>query len=837
MNFSLVIRLALRDWRAGELRLLLSSILIAVGTVTAISFFIDRLQSALVTESTTFLAADRVISGGQPIPEEFRRLASANKLAVVESMVFPSMVFAATESERNQLVSVKAVSNGYPLRGTLRTAQTPFGPSAPTDGLPAPGEVWLDARLFPALDVNLGDQVNVGYHSLEITGVLTSEPDRGGSIFDLGPRLLMRTADVPKTQVVQPGSRIGYRLLLAGDESSLETLYDSIEENLRPNYRWQSIRESSPSIGRALERAESFLLLGGLLAVLLAGIAIALSAHRYAKRHYDHVGVLKTLGTTPNSIQAGYFGILAVLGFVGVTCGLVLGLLLHLGIVGILQTYIPMDLPLPGMKPVWLGFATGFVCLMAFALPPLLALKQISPMRVIRRDLETTKISKALTYGFGAAGTIGLLIWYTESLFLTSMTLVGGTAVCLVFGVLATALLSGGRYVGMQAGSTWRLALAGLRRRYRENIAQIMIFGLAIMLLLILFLVRTSLIDEWRQQMPEDTPNHFVMNVTPNEVDAVQALLNEYSTYDGKLFPMFRGRIAAVNENPVAEYQRQFLYGQRSGPRLSSERNLTWSNDLANNNRIVEGEWWDSSNIGDTEQSLVSVEKDYADTWGLNIGDQLTFDLGGVPFTATIANTRTVEWDSLQPNFFLMFSPGAIQKVSSTFMTSFHLEPDKKKFLNTLLTNHPTITVLEIDELIQQVQSIISRVTQAVELVLLLVLGSGALVLVASIQASRDQRLKEHALIRTLGGTRRLIAGSLVSEFAILGAFAGIVAVFGAELTVYILERQVFELPYQARPWIWLLGPLIGVILVALVGYLGTRKLINTPPVTVLREL
>ena len=837
MSLTLIIRLALRDWRAGELRLLLTSILIAVGTVTAISFFIDRLHQALVSESTTFLAADRVISGGQPIPDAFRSLAIENNLSVVETLVFPSMVFASTKSERNQLVSVKAVSDGYPLRGTLRTAEIPFGPSSPNNSLPALGEVWLDARLFPALDVKLGDLVSVGYQSLEIAGVLTSEPDRGGSIFDLGPRLLMLMQDVPNTQVVQPGSRIGYRLLLAGDEPSLDALYSSIAEDLRPNYRWQSIRESSPSIGRALERAESFLLLGGLLAVLLAGIAVALSAHRYAKRHYDHVGVLKTLGTTPQSIQAGYFGILGVLGIVGVGFGLALGLALHFGLVSILQTYMPIDLPLPGMKPVWLGFATGFVCLMAFALPPLLALKNISPMRVIRRDIETTVTSKALTYGFGAAGTIGLLIWYTGNLFLTTVTLAGGTAACLVFGILATLLLRGGRYVGMQAGSTWRLALAGLQRRYRENIAQIMIFGLAIMLLLILFLVRTSLIDEWRQQMPENTPNHFVMNVTPTEVNSVQTLLNQYSTYDGKLFPMFRGRISAVNDTPVTEYQRNFLYGERSGPRLSSERNLTWSRDLANNNRIVDGQWWNSDKEKFSDEALISVEQDYAETWGLNIGDQLTFDLGGVPFTASIANTRTVEWDSLQPNFFLMFSPGAIEKIPSTFMTSFHLEPDKKKFLNTLLTNHPTITVLEIDELIQQVQSIISRVTQAVELVLILVLGSGALVLVASIQASRDQRLKEHALIRTLGGTRRLIAGSLVSEFAILGTFAGIVAVFGAEMTVFILERQIFELPYQARPWIWLIGPLIGMCLVALVGYLGTRKLINTPPITVLREL
>ena len=673
----------------------------------------------------------------------------------------------------------------------------------------------------------------VGYESLEITRVLTSEPDRGGSLFDLGPRLLMRVEDVPATRVVQPGSRISYRLLLSGDDAALKSLYESIEDELRPNYRWLSIRESSPSIGRALERAESFLLLGGLLAVLLAGISVALAAHRYAKRHYDHVGVLKTLGATPNAIQGGYLGVLAVLGTIGVVLGLLLGLLVHLGIVSALKAYLPVYLPLPGLRPVGLGFATGFICLMAFALPPLLALKRISPMRVVKRDLDTAATSKITTYGLGAAGTLGLLVWYTESLRLTLFALAGGFAVCVVFGLAATLLLRSGRAVGMQAGSTWHLALAGLTRRYRENVAQIMIFGVAIMLLLILFLVRTSLLDEWRQQMPINAPNHFVMNVVEDEVEAVQALLSKHSTYDGHLFPMFRGRVSTVNDVPVREYQRQFEFAERPGPRLSSERNLTWSDEIADNNRVVEGDWWEE---GD-DASLVSLEQDYADTWGVKVGDQLTFDLGGVSVTSEVANLRTVEWDSLQPNFFIMFSPGATRDIAATYMTSFFLEPDRKRFLNELLSKHPTITVLEVDELIKQVQSIIGRVTQAVELVLVLVLGAGALVLIASIQASRDQRMKEYALIRTLGGTRKLIAGSLASEFAILGAFAGIVAVFGAEITVYALESQIFELPYQARPWIWLIGPVIGTLLIVTVGYLGTRKLVSTPPVTVLREL
>lgn len=822
-----------RDWRAGELRLLLAALLVAVGTVSAITFFVDRLHQALLAESTSFLAADRVLSGSQPIPDSFRDGAISQGLVISDTLLFPSMVYAETSAARNQLVSVKAVSETYPLRGTLRIADEPFATDRPTESLPQRGEVWLDSRLFPSLGVALGDFVQVGYEKLKISRVLTSEPDRGGSFFDLGPRVLMRMADVPATRVIQPGSRIGYRLLLAGDDRALSDYREQFREQFLGKYRWQSIRESSPSIGSALDRAESFLLLGGLLAVILAGIAVALSANRYAKRHYDHVSVLKTLGATPGEIQWGYFGVLTVLGVVGVVLGLLLGTGIHLGIVQLLATYLPSNLPLPGTRPLWLGAATGFICLIAFALPPLLALKNISPMRAVRRDLSVTTTSGLITYGLGTCGALTLLVWYSNSLWLTFWALAGGFLVCLVFGIIATLLLRGGRLAGMQAGSLWRLALAGLQRRRRENVAQIMIFGLAIMLLLILVLIRTSLLDEWRQQIPENAPNHFVMNVTRDQVDPMQTLLEEHTDYEGTLFPMMRGRIEAVNEIPVRDYQRRNRSEDRGGPRLSSERNLTWTNEPPPNNKMITGSWW----AEDTQESLVSIEQGYAFGWGLRVGDELTFDLGGLKVVAKVANIRSVEWDSLRPNFFIIFSEAALANVPATYMTSFYLAPDRKRFLNDILSNYPTITVIEVDELINQVQQIVSRVTQAVELVLVLVLGAGALVLIASIQASRDQRMKEHALIRTLGGSRRLIAGSLASEFSILGLFAGVVAVVGAEITVYALESQVFEMAYQARPWFWLVGPLLGTLIVVTVGYLGTRSLISTPPATILRDL
>ncbi len=829
MNFSLIRRMAMRDIRSGEMGLLLIALVVAVGTVTSISLFVDRLHQALLLESANFLAADRQVSSSNPIPPEFRVEAEERELEVVQTMVFPSMVFVGDE---NQLVSVKAVESGYPLRGKLIVTDEPFARGAPTQDIPAPGEVWLDSRLFPALGVGLGEKIEVGLAELTVGRVLVAEPDRGGSFFDLGPRLLMNMADVPATEVVQPGSRIRYRMLLKGEESALEDLKENID--LGVNFRWVSIRESSPRIGSALDRAESFLLLGGLLGVLLAGIAVALSAHRYAARHFDHVAVLKTLGSTPKQILFGYLSILLLVGSVAIALGLAAGGLLHVAIVELLRSLIPVALPPPGMRPFFLGTATGLICALSFAMPAFMHLKDISPMRVIRRDIGVAPLSQWISYGAAAAGSVLLLVWYTKSLFLTMWTLVGALAVVIVFGTLALMLLKGSRIAGMQARSGWRLALSGLQRRRRENTAQILIFGMAIMLLLVLVLLRTALVTEWRAQVPENAANHFVMNIAADEVESVQKLIDEGATAGDFLYPMIRGRVTAVNGVDSKEYQEALPreWGD-DPPRLRSERNLTWIEEAPENNEIIEGAWWDP-NAGIAE---VSLERDYAEDFALKIGDMLTFDVGGQAFDARVSSIRSLEWESMSPNFFIILSPGALESFPATYMTSFYLERSEKRFLNTLLSSHPTITVIEIDALIEQVKSIVDRVTQAVELVLALVLASGCLVLFASIQASRDARMAEHALVRTLGGTRKLIGGSLFAEFLVLGAFAGVVAVVGAEVIVAVLQEQVFELDMRAHPWIWPVGPFAGACIIVAVGLFGSRTLVNSPPMMVLRGL
>ncbi|MGI9328452.1 MAG: ABC transporter permease [Pseudomonadales bacterium] len=823
--------LAWRDWRSGELRLLLAALLVAVASVTAISLFVDRLQQALLDESADFLAADRYIGSSSALPPEFVAAAHSRNIETAELLLFPSMVFGADES--NQLASVKAVSRGYPLRGVLRTTLEPFTEGQVTRELPAPGEVWVDARLFPALGVSVGDAIDVGMASLTVSRVLTTEPDRGGSMFDMGPRVLMRIEDVPATEVVQPGSRLSYRLLLSGEEQQLDGLKDELE--LGPGRRWVGIRESSPTIGGALNRAESFLLLGGLLAVLLAGIAVALAAGRYARRHFDHVAVLKTLGSPPSQILASYVSVLLLVAAIAIPAGLAAGYLLHSGIVYILKAMLPISLPAAGIAPYFLGSVTGLICAVAFALPAFLHLRGVSPMNVIRRDLGAAPVSRYLSMGFALAGFLFLLIWYTGSLELTLWTLGIAAAVLLTFGGLAYLLLRGSRVLGTQAGSQWRFALASLQRRRLENTTQILIFGLALMLLLMLVLLRTALLDEWQQQIPADAPNHFVINIVPDEIDAFRAKLVGAEIPHELGYAVVRGRIAAVNAQAASEVSKRLDRERPSDgrPRLGSERNLTWSETLPPDNELVAGRWWESN----ADLAEVSLEEDYAWELDLEVGDELTFDIAGQKLTVPITSIRRLKWESMRPNFFIIFSPGALNDYPATFMTSFHLPKERKRFLNELLSEFPTVSVIEIDAIMAQVRSIVARVTRAVELILYLVLAAGALVLIASIQASRDARMAEHALLRALGATRSLVAGSLAIEFAALGLLAGLVAAVGAEIAVAVLNDQVFGLTPRAHGWLWFAGPLLGGALIMAIGLISTRTLIHTPPMLALRSL
>ncbi len=875
--FSLALRLLWRDWQGGELRLLFVALVMAVTSVTGIALFTDRLEKALLLESANMLAADRIVSGRGDLPREVLEEGQARGLRTAEILSFTSMAFSETG---NMLVAAKAVTDAYPLRGDVIIADEPFVRGRPVQAGPPAGEVWLESRALPALGINVGDTVFVGEAELTVSQIIITEPDRtGGNMMDsAGPRLMLHMDDVEQTNVVQLGSRVSYRYLFAADE--IEEL-DSFEEWFRAREEWRGryymrdIREESEEVREALERAESFLLLGSLFAVLLAGVAIALTAKRYSERHYDYVAILKTFGCTSTQISFIYLTIQLSLATVAVIVGWLLGWLVHQVILMFLESLLLVSLPDPGLQPYVVGSLTAFICLLAFALPPLLALRETPPLRVLRKDMSQQKIGANVPYVFGVLGTIFLVYWYSQDLELTVVLVSSVAAIALFLSIVSYLFLRSSGSAGMKAGSAWLLAMTAARRRRRQNVLQVMVFSVTIMSLLILTLLRTDLIEEWQAQLPENTPNHFMMNITQNQIEGIENFFAENGIQGNQFYPLISARVTRVNgdlpepgdENDVSvgsgtltenaqideleldEEVEETLSGpQTDAPPVNadeatsggrrvrgrlSRRQVTWAEDLPNDNLITEGSWWGIA----SEPGYVSIEQEYADWLDLQIGDRLEFEVNQQLVSAEVSSFRSVRWDNMQPNFFIIFSPGTIDHIGATFLSTALMESEQKILLNDLIRMFPTMVIIEIDGLIEQIQTIIAQVTSAIELISILVLLCGALVLLACVNASLDERFHENAILRTLGAGRKLILTSLLIEFAFIGLVAGLIATIGAEASVYYLQEEVFEQEFSLHYWVWIAGPLLGMLIIAGLGVNSTRQVVNISPLNVLRRV
>ncbi len=818
-------RMLLRDWRGGELGVLLAALVIAVAIVSGISAFTTRLQNSLEQESHRFLAADSVVAGSGQQPGDWLEHAGVLGLSTAQTLTFPSMVFAGEEDM--YLASVKAVSDAYPLRGELMMSAEPFGDTRLRNSGPSVGNVWLDSRLFPLLDVEVGGQVTIGDADFTVSAAVRSEPDRASGFFGYGPRVLMHLDDIPATGVVQPGSRVEYRLLLAGEPEVLEDYGQWLEPRLEAGQRLLDVNNSQRGIGSALDRAESFLLLAGSLGVVLAGVAISLGARRFAERHYDYVAIMKSLGADSAAINRIYGTSLLLIGVIATSLGVALGWSMQAVFFALFSDALPMTPAPSGPRPYLMGAVTAMVCLLSFAWPPLARLRHVAPLRVLRRDLPNETRRTVLDNVIGLGAVMLLMLWYSGDLSLTLAVLAGLVASSSMAAAVALLMLRGGRLAGMRAGSIWRLALAGLQRRGGTNTLQVVIFSLTIMLLLILLLVRTSLIEEWQMQLPEGTPNHFLVNIAPAEVNAVRESLNRKAVLAQPLYPMIRGRITHINGEAL---------GRSDDPeqgRRERETNLTWSAQLPPDNQLLAGQWWPS----ETSEAWVSIEEGMAERMQLQVGDSVRYMIGSQPLEVTVASIRRVDWQSMQPNFFMVFPPAVLQGYPATFMTSFHLDSSDKRFLNDFIRSFPTVSVIEMDVVIAQIRGIIDQVSVAIELVLAVILAAGGLVLIAGVQASVDSRLYEGAILRALGASRSLILGALVIEFAVLGLFSGVLATVGAEIAVYILQTQVLAMDYTPHPVLWLVGPVVAVLMIGGLGVWNCRRVVSTPPLLVLREI
>ncbi|MBL6821130.1 MAG: FtsX-like permease family protein [Luminiphilus sp.] len=816
-----------REWRSGELGILLAALVLAVSVVVGVSSFVDRLQSALLSESARFLAADMVVVSRTPIPEEWIDQAEQMTLQTSLGVGFPSMAVA--DVDHMALVSVKAVSAGYPLRGELLWSDEAYGDILRDGAIPEQGEVWLAPRLFALLGLTTGDTLMVGEASLTVTGAVRGEPDATTAVFGFGPRLLMNTLDIPSTGVVQPGSRVGYRLLLSGNRDRVSEYEAWVSPLLGQGQRLDSVEGSQPRIGDTLDRARGFLLLAGSLAVVLAAAAITLASRRFGERHTQYVAILKSLGAQSHDISRLYATSLGLMGAAGTAMGCLLGWILQEAFIRLLGSLLPVTPGAAGVEPVLIGAVTAMVCILFFAWPPLRRLGEASPLRVLRADIGMHEAQRPQDFLFGGLSIIGLMWWYSGSVAVT-LAVVSGLAVVMGLGFLAArGLLSGGRRVGGFAGSIWRVALAGLQRRGRANALQMVIFAMAIMLMLLLSVVRSSLIGQWQAQLPADAPNHFLLNLAPEERPVLEQFFTQRGVAAETLYPMTRGRIFSVNAETLPEWEE--AEGE-DAPR-QREANFTWSDELPTGNMLVAGDWWEPEDT----TSWVSLEEDFAAGIGASVGDRLSMRIGADTFDAEVRSIRKVDWQSMRPNFFVVFPRAVLERYPGMYMTSFRLLPTQKPLLNELVRELPTVTVIELDIVIKEMRSVVDQVARALELVLAVILVAGSLVLISGVRSSLDARLKESALMRALGARQRLVLGTLWIEFLVLGGLAGALASVGAEVAAWGLQTRVFDMNWAPTVTIWWLGPTVGAVIVGALGVWSCRRVVRVPPIQLLREV
>ncbi len=818
-NGGLAWRMLVRDWRAGELRLLLLAVALAVASLAAVRFFADRVELALTREANTLLAADLVLVSDHPVDSVFAAEARTRGLEVSATAAFLSMVLA---GDGNALAGIKAVQPGYPLRGSLRVASEPYGVDGPTRSTPAPGEAWVDTRLAVALGVAVGDHVEVGEARLRVTAILTFEGERGGNFMALAPRLMLNEVDLPRTGLVQEGSRVVHRLLLAGDAAALAQYRVWAQARLARGERFEDVRAARPELRQVLDRAQRYLGLAALLNVLLAAAATQIALRRYVQRHLDAFALLRCFGASRCRLLGLYVAQLAALGMVAGGLGAALGWAAQWGMTLLLGDALRLALPAPGWGPALLGVVTGLALVLAFSLPTLVRLARVPALRVLRRDLGPPRTGALLAHGAGVAVVAGLLFWQAGDARLGGIV-AAGVLVLLLGAALAIRLLLWPLTAWARRMSPGpRLGVLNLRRRGWETTLQAMALSLGLLALLLLTLVRGDLFESWRAQAPPGTPNLFLINIQPWQVEALDRHLRARGVDDFMLYPMVRGRLTHIGARAV---DPAAFDDDRARRLTEREFNLSALAQPPAHNEIVAGAWWRPGETG-----VFSVEAGLAQTLGIALGDELRFDIGGLPFSGRVTSLRKLEWDSFRVNFFVIAPEDMLADLPRSYVTSFHLPASRRALLGELVAAFPNVTAIDVEQVVAELRALMDRVAAAVQVIFVFSLAVGVLVLLAALHTRRDERAREIGLWRAMGASRHVVAGALASEFAALGLLAGAVAAGAASLLAWVLAQRVFELAHTPNPWIWLAGLGGGLALVLGAGLLASRGLLRAPP-------
>ncbi|MFA6903515.1 MAG: FtsX-like permease family protein [Gallionellaceae bacterium] len=834
-NIKLAISMLARDWRAGEWRVLLIALVLAVGSISTVGLFSDRVRQALQQEAHSLLGADLRINSIRPVPPAYRSEAKNRGLRVVSTATFPSMV---THESDSLLGEIQALEDGYPLRGKIEItaaddSATLSNFDIPVQGhiaqaVPARGTVWADERLMRRMDVQLGDELILGSLRLRLAARVIKDVDQSVSFASVAPRVHLNMADLAATGLVQVGSRINYRLLVAGDSEQVLRYRDWVAEQIKPGEKIEDVRDARPEIRQAMERAEHFLGLAALMAFVLAGIAMALAARQFITRHLDSCAVMRCLGATQNQVLRIFLFQFLMLGIAAVLLGGLIGWSAQVSLVQAVEALREASLPAPGWLPLVQAAISGFALLLGFTFLPLWQLKSVTPLRVIRRELGVPSANAGLMYGSGAV-VLGLLfLWQAGSIKLGLTVLAGLATGLLLFGLIAWSSLR--LLAALPIGK--RHVFANLARHGRSNAVQIVALSLGGMSLLLLTLVRTELMQNWRERLPPEAPNRFIVNVQQDQRDPVQQFFKQQELAPPSLFPMVRGRLIAINERSI---KSDDFADSRARGLVERETNLSWSANVPEGNQMVLGKWWPSAiKPGDEHAREISLEEGLARTLGIFVGDMLTYDIAGSEYTARVVNLRKVRWDSMQVNFFVITTPGQLESYPTSYLSSFYLPPDKVRAGDALLKAFPNLLVIDTEAIITQMRHIMDQIAQTLGAVFMFTLLSGLAVLYAALLATQDERIYQSAILRTLGADTQYLRRQHLSEFAVLGALSGLFAAAGSAALGWVLAKFVLEIPFAPPALLWLTGISGGMLIVMLSGWLVTRKVVKLPPLQVL---
>ena len=834
-------RMTRRDWRAGELRLLVAALAIAVAALSAVGFFVDRMNAALQRDAAQLLGGDLVVRSDYPLQPAWRDEAGRRGLRIADTVVFPSMATTGTgDTADARLVAVKAVSSGYPLRGAVTLSEA--GKPREVQGAPAAGTAWVDPAFLDTRGVREGERLQLGSSSFRIAATLVNEKDRGAGFMNFAPRVMVALHELKATGLVGQGARVTYRTQLAGEATAIAAYQRWLEAEIKRSdvrgVQVESLESGRPEMRTTLDRARQFLSLVGLLTAMLAALAIAMAARRFMQRHVDACAMLRCLGLTQSEVTTLYVIEFVLVGIAGGVLGAALGLGAHYLLLQWLGSLLTTELPPPGALPALQGVLTGLLLLLGFALPPILQLRNVPHNRVIRREQLPPRAFTVGGYLLALGCFIVLLVWQARDIKLGLLTAGGfllalGASALMAWLVLRalqwlkpTPALNG--IIGTTGMAAWRFAQASLRRRPAASALQIVALSLGLMALLLLTVVREDLLSAWRQATPADAPNHFMINIQPEQRAPVAAALQQTGIRDAALYPMIRGRLVQVDGRNVGP---ESYADDRAQRLVEREFNLSTMAVLPPQNSVVEGAWFNGG-----KQAEASVEQGLARTLGLKLGDRLRFDVAGVPVDATITSLRKLDWSSMRVNFFVILSPSAAQSLPGTWITAFHLPPSDKQLVNRLMRDYPNLTIVDVGSMVAQAQQVIAQVVGAVEFLFLFTLAAGVMVLAAAMLVSQQERMHEAGLLRALGATRMQLSHAQWLECVLVGACAGLLAASGASLVGWVLARQVFDFDWTFSPVLWMAGMVIGIGCAVAGGWAGLRNVLSRPPILTLRE-